>query len=138
LSSTQRPVPVTGVGLAHFRLNGDGSRGSPNLTIDSENVARACRTRATSPCGEKVCTVAASATLPTSPVSVPANHRAARRALRLGLSPPGPRTAVVPVHAVARIVTPVAFVLSDRRQCSGPVRNVEDRREAAMKCMKAA
>ena len=59
LSSTQRPEPAGGVLLAQARSNGDGSLGSPKRTIDSVNVARACRTLATSPWGEKVCTVAA-------------------------------------------------------------------------------
>ena len=54
LSSTQRPVPDCAVLGVQETSSGAGSFGSPNLTMDSVNVARTCRTSATSPFGDIV------------------------------------------------------------------------------------
>src|SRR6202012_3690179 len=58
LSSTQRAVPAWVPAGVQATSSGAGSRGSPNLTMDSLNVARTWRTSATSPLGDIVFSVA--------------------------------------------------------------------------------
>ena len=58
LSSTQRAVPACVPAGVQATSSGAGRRGSPNLTMDSLNVARTCRTSATSPVGDIVFSVA--------------------------------------------------------------------------------
>src|ERR1700761_4466781 len=54
LSSTQRAVPACVPAGAQVTSIGAGRRGSPNVTMDSLNVARTWRTSATSPTGDIV------------------------------------------------------------------------------------
>src|ERR1700761_5055489 len=77
LSSTQRPVPAWVPAGVHVTSIGAGSRGSPNLTMDSLNVARTWRTSATSPTGDIVFS-AASARAANGIAAANAIHPAAR------------------------------------------------------------
>ena len=60
-SLIQRPLPSVAWASLQLSVSGAGALGSPKLTAASSNLATSCRTRATSPCGDRLVTVSACA-----------------------------------------------------------------------------
>ena len=97
LSSTQRAMPDCAVLGVQLTSSGAGSRGSPNLTMDSLNVARTWRTSATSPLGEATFSVASACAAATASnaanaatIRTPTAHRVRNDSFDCMTSPPAP------------------------------------------------